>query len=79
MSIELPKDAEGRTIPLSTKALYAANRLDEVKKKLSELNDLGLSTQENEDVVSRLAKRIEIINKCVEDLKKIDRRRMSQR
>lgn len=49
---------------------YAANRLDEVKKKLSELNDLGLSTQENEDVVSRLAKRIEIINKCVEDLKK---------
>lgn len=60
-------------------AWYAANRLDEVKKKLSELNALGLSTQESEDAVSRLAKRIEIINECTEKLKEINRERMSQR
>lgn len=49
-----------------------------VEKKLSELKDFGLSTQEDEDAVSRLAKRIEIIKKCAEDLREIERERMAQ-
>lgn len=57
----------------------AINLLDKVEKKLHELDDLGLSTQEDKDAFSYLAKRIEIINKCVEDLRKIDRERMMQR
>lgn len=57
----------------------AASLLSRVEKKLRELEDLGLSTQEDEDVVSRLAKRIEVISKCVEDLREIDRKRMVQR
>ena len=60
-------------------ACGAASLLSRVEKKLRELEDLGLSTQEYEDAVFRLAKRIEIINKCVEDLKEIDRERMTQR
>ena len=57
----------------------AASLLSRAEKKLRELEDLGLSTQEDEDAVSHLAKRIEIINKCVEDLREIDRERMTQR
>ncbi len=57
----------------------AASLLGEIEKKLCVLEDFGLSTQEDEDAVSYLAKRIEIINKCVEDLREIDRERMMQR
>lgn len=53
--------------------------MGEIEKKLCVLEDFGLSTQEDEDAVFRLAKRIEIINKCVEDLREIDRERMTQR
>lgn len=59
-------------------AWMAASRLDEIKKKLRELEDLGLSTQESRDAVSRLAKRIEIINKCAEDLREIEMELMTQ-
>lgn len=57
----------------------AASLLSRVEKNLRELEHLGLSTQEDEDTVSRLAKRIEIISKCVEDLREIDGKRMVQR
>ena len=60
-------------------AQRAASLLSGVEKKLRELEDLGLSTQEDEGTVSRLAKRIEIITKCVEDLREIDGKRMVQR
>lgn len=56
----------------------AASLLGKVENKLCVLEDFGLSTQEDEDAVFRLAKRIEIINKCVKDLGKIDRERMAQ-
>ena len=59
-------------------AWMAASRLDEIKKKLLELEDLGLSTQESRDAVSRLARRIEIINKCAEDLREIEKECMAQ-
>lgn len=52
--------------------------LGKVEKKLRELKDLGLSTQEDEGAVSRLAKRIEIISKCAGDLREIERERMVQ-
>lgn len=50
----------------------AATFLDRAEKKLRELEDLGLSAQEAEDAVSRLAKRIRVINKCREELREID-------
>lgn len=56
----------------------ADHLLGEVEKKLRELKGFGLSTQGDEDAVSRLAKRIEIINKCVEDPREIERERMVQ-
>lgn len=56
-----------------------AGRTDaEIEKKLCVLEDFGLSTQEDEDAVSHLAKRIEIIDKCIKDLKKVNRERMAQ-
>ncbi len=51
----------------------AASFLSRAEKKLRELEDLGLSTQKDEDAVSRIAKRIEIINRCVEELRAIGR------
>lgn len=57
----------------------AASLLSRVEKKLRELEDLGLATQEDEGTVFRLAKRIEIISKCVEDLREINGKRMVQR
>ena len=60
------------------RASVAACLFGDVEKKLRELEGLGLSTQGDEDAVSRLAKRIEIIDKCAEDLREIDRERMEQ-
>lgn len=56
----------------------AASLLSRIEEKFRELENLGLSTQEDEDAVSRLAKRIEIISKCVEDLREIEREHMAQ-
>lgn len=55
------------------RASSAATLLGRAQKKLRELEDLGLSTKEAEDAVSRLAKRIRVINKCREELLEIDR------
>ena len=70
---------EASTSIIKPSVSVAAHLLGEIEKKLCVLEDFGLSTQEDEDAVFRLAKRIEIINKCVEDLKEIDRERMAQR
>ena len=70
-------EASGSIIKPSASA--AAHLLGKVEKELCVLEDFGLSTQEDEDAVFRLAKRIEIISKCVEDLREIDRERMTQR
>lgn len=64
------------TAPQIGTAIYL---LDKIEEKLHELDDLGLSTQEDKDAFSYLANRIKIINKCVEDLKEINRERMAQR
>lgn len=48
-------------------------RLGEVKKKLRELEESGLSTREDEDSVYRLSKRIDAIDECVGKLREIDR------
>lgn len=58
------------TEPQIRTAIYL---LDKVKEKLHELDDLGLSTQEDKDAFSYLANRVKIINKCIEDLKENDR------
>lgn len=57
----------------------AASLLSRIEEKLRELEDLGLSTQRDEDDVSYLAKRIEIISKCTRDLEKVNRERIAQR
>lgn len=62
------------TAPQIGTASYLLNKVEE---RLHELNDLGLSTQEDKDAFSYLAKRIEIINKCIEDLREVNRERMS--
>lgn len=54
-------------------------RFDEVKKKLRELDGAGLSTQRDKDDVSRLAKRIEVIDECIGKLREIDRECEKQR
>lgn len=46
--------------------------LNKAKEKLAELESLGLATQKDKDAVQRLSERIEVINKCIEDLKKIN-------
>jgi hypothetical protein len=46
---------------------------DKIKEKLNELENLGLATQAHRVSVSCLEKRIEIINKCNEDLKKVNK------
>lgn len=58
------------TAPQIGTAIYL---LDKIEEKLHELDDLGLSTQEDKDAFSYLANRIKIINQCVEDLKENDR------
>ena len=70
--------AEASSSIVKPYAETAASLLSEVEEKLRELEGLGLSTQGDEDAVSRLAKRIEIIDKCAEDLREIDRERMEQ-
>lgn len=60
---------------------YAGNAaffLGKAEEKLHELDGAGKSTQRDKDAVSRLAKRIETIGKCVEDLREIDREVMAQ-
>lgn len=56
----------------------ASSLLSKIEEKLHELEGLGLSTQKNEDDVSYLAKRIEIIDRCNKDLEKARRERMEQ-
>ena len=56
----------------------ASSLLSRIEEKLHELEDLGLSTQKNEDDVSYLAKRIEIIGRCNNDLEKARNERMEQ-
>lgn len=56
----------------------AAFLLGKVEEKLHELEGAGKSTQRDKDAVSRLSKRIEIIDKCAKDLREIDRERMAQ-
>lgn len=56
----------------------AASLLNGIKEKLNELEDLGLSTQRDEDDVSYLAKRIEIIGKCTKDLEETRREHFEQ-
>mgnify|MGYP000734999254 CR=1 FL=1 len=56
----------------------AAYLLGKIEEKLHELEGAGKSTQRDRDDVSRLAKRIEIIGKCAEDLREIDREVMAQ-
>ena len=56
----------------------AAFLLGKVEEKLHELEGAGQSTQRDKDAVSRLAKRIEVIDKCAEDLREIDRERTAQ-
>lgn len=46
--------------------------LNKAKEKLTELESLGLATQKDKDAVQRLSKRVEVINKCVEDLREIN-------
>ena len=59
-------------------AVTAALLLGKVEEKLHELEGAGQSTQRGKDAVSRLAKRIEIIDKCAEDLRAVDRERTAQ-
>lgn len=56
------------TEPQAEKASFL---LGEIEKKLNELENAELSTQRNELEFSFLVKRTEIINKCVEDLRKV--------
>lgn len=49
----------------------AASLLDKVNEKLSELEDTGLLTERDKTTAYRLAKRIEIIVKCTEDLRNV--------
>lgn len=53
--------------------------LSGIKEKLNELECLGLATQRDEDDVSYLAKRIEIIGRCTKELEKVNRERIAQR
>lgn len=59
-------------------ARFASSLLGKVEEKLHELEGAGKSTQRDKNAVSRLAKRIEIIGKCAEDLREIDREVMAQ-
>lgn len=52
--------------------------MGKVEEKLNELEGAGQSTQRDKDAVSRLAKRIEIIDKCAEDLRAVGRERTAQ-
>lgn len=61
------------------RAVTADYLFGKVEKKFHELEDLGLSTQRDEDDVFYLAKRIEIIKKCDKELREIDREHMAQR
>lgn len=56
----------------------AAFLLGKVEEKFHELEGAGQSTQRDKDAVSRLAKRIEIIDKCAEDLRAVGRERTAQ-
>ena len=65
----LLKEASGSiNEPYAGSAVYLLSRVEE---KLRELEDLGLSTPMDEDDFSYLAKRIEIIDKCSKDLRKV--------
>ena len=70
--------AEASSSIVKPYAETAAFLLGEVEEKLHELDGAGKSTQRDKDAVSRLAKRIEIIGKCAEDLREIDREVMAQ-
>lgn len=56
----------------------AAFLLGKVEEKLHELERAGQSTKMDKDAVYRLAKRIEAIDKCSQDLREIDREYMAQ-
>ena len=58
------------TEPQAEKASFL---LEEIEKKLHELEDAELSTQRDESEFLFLVKRIGIINKCAEDLRKVYR------
>lgn len=70
--------AEASSSIVKPHAETAASLLDEVEEKLHELEGAGEATQSDKDAVSRLAKRIEIICKCAEDLREIDREVMAK-
>ena len=70
--------AEASSSIVEPYAETAAYLLGKVEEKLHELEGAGQSTQRDRDDVSRLAKRIEIIGKCAEDLREIDRAVMAQ-
>lgn len=71
--------AEASSSIVNPYAETAAYLLSKVEEKLHELEGAGQSTQRDRDDVFRLAKRIEIIGKCAEDLRGIDREVMAQR
>lgn len=56
----------------------AAFLLGKVEEKLHELDGAGQSTQRDKDAVSRLAKRVGIIEKCTEELRAVDSERTAQ-
>ena len=64
---------EARNSIIEPQAENASFLLEEIEKKFLELEDAGLSTQRDESEFSFLVKRIEIINKCAEDLRKVSR------
>lgn len=62
---------EARNLIFFPQADRASSLLGEIEKKLHELENAGLSTQRDGLEFSYLVKQIEIINKCVEDLREV--------